>query len=231
MASDGQHASPEGYVFIVTYGRSGSTLLQSLLNTIPGYQIRGENNNALLHLASAWSMVADSKSMRNLRRLGSETDPTHPWCGAEKVCPQQLGQELAESFVRTVLKPDPGVRVSGFKEIRFHAARQFFDRYLDFIYDNFPNTRFVMNTRDHAGVANSGWWKDLPFAEVDETITEADTMFEAYRKTHPDRCFHVHYDDYVKDVRALEPMFEFLGERFDIETVERVMSVRLDHAK
>ena len=31
-----------GYLFVVTYGRSGSTLLMGLLNSIPGYLIRGE---------------------------------------------------------------------------------------------------------------------------------------------------------------------------------------------
>lgn len=34
-------------IFIVTYGRSGSTLLQNLLMTIPGCIIRGENHNAM----------------------------------------------------------------------------------------------------------------------------------------------------------------------------------------
>ena len=29
------------YVFVVTYARSGSTLLQALLNACPGVQIRG----------------------------------------------------------------------------------------------------------------------------------------------------------------------------------------------
>ena len=35
---------------MVTYGRSGSTLLMGLLNTLPGYLIRGENRDALHHL-------------------------------------------------------------------------------------------------------------------------------------------------------------------------------------
>ena len=39
-----------GYIFIVTYGRSGSTLLQGILNSIPGYLVRGENRQALRHL-------------------------------------------------------------------------------------------------------------------------------------------------------------------------------------
>ena len=39
-----------GYVFVMTYGRSGSTLLMGLLNTIPGYLVRGENDDALRYL-------------------------------------------------------------------------------------------------------------------------------------------------------------------------------------
>ena len=51
------NAVSEGFVFVVTYGRSGSTLLQNVLNTIPGYCIRGENANTLAHLAKACHAV------------------------------------------------------------------------------------------------------------------------------------------------------------------------------
>jgi len=37
-------------VLIITYDRSGSTLLQGILNSIDGCLIRGENNGFCLHL-------------------------------------------------------------------------------------------------------------------------------------------------------------------------------------
>ena len=45
-------ASPPRFrtVNIVTYGRSGSTLLMGLLNAIDGYRIRGENFNCFEEL-------------------------------------------------------------------------------------------------------------------------------------------------------------------------------------
>ena len=46
-------ASPRAdlrYVFIVSYGRSGSTLVQGVLNSVPGYLIRGENRAAPFRL-------------------------------------------------------------------------------------------------------------------------------------------------------------------------------------
>lgn len=42
-----RHPQLVGSLLIVTYGRSGSTLLQSMLQTIPGAHIAGENYNAL----------------------------------------------------------------------------------------------------------------------------------------------------------------------------------------
>lgn len=37
------------HILIITYGRSGSTLLMSLLNTVDGVLIAGENYNLCLH--------------------------------------------------------------------------------------------------------------------------------------------------------------------------------------
>jgi hypothetical protein len=43
--------------FVVTYGRSGSTLLQGLLNSIPRYCIRGENYNAMFYMFRAYQQL------------------------------------------------------------------------------------------------------------------------------------------------------------------------------
>jgi len=145
----------DGYVFIITYGRSGSTLLQNVLNAIPGYCIRGENNNALFHMARAWDAVAHCEAIQGEK---GPTGRSHPWFGAELLDADVLGRGLAETFVRDVLQPEPGARVSGFKEIRFHLTGAHVDSYLDFILRFFPKARFVFNTRSHDGVAKSGWW-------------------------------------------------------------------------
>lgn len=62
------HPSPRAHVFIVTYGRSGSTLTQSLLNTLPGYQIRGENGNLAWFLARAVDVVRRHEMFADRRR-------------------------------------------------------------------------------------------------------------------------------------------------------------------
>jgi sulfotransferase family protein len=221
----------DGFVFIVTYGRSGSTLLQNLINSIDGYQIRGENNNMLFHMARAWMAVNGSEEMRGMRFSGKTSDQTHPWFGAECVDPDALGAQLANTFTRAILQPAKNTRVSGFKEIRFHTNKAYFDRFLNFIHQFFPKSRFIFNTRDHDAVAKSGWWAKQDPAHVKQVLGEAESLFDAYAKQYPDRVYQLHYDEYVGRPDKLRPLFKFLGEPFDRDMVETVMATRLDHLR
>lgn len=217
------------HVFIVTYGRSGSTLLQNVLNSIPGYCIRGENNNALYHMARAWEAVAGSEQMRGERIRGEGTGRDHPWFGAELVDPDTLGASLAESFTQQVLRPEPGTRVTGFKEIRFHLTGAHGETYLDFIQRFFPDARFIFNTRDHDGVAKSGWWASMNPAMVKAELEKAEARFKRMQTQLGERAFAVHYDDFAGTPKAFKPLFDFLGEPFDLKAVEEVASRRLKH--
>ena len=61
-----------------------------------------------------------------------------PWYGADSTDPDAFACSLADAFVRDILKPTPGTRVAGFKEIRFHTDTYFFDHQLDFMRRFFP---------------------------------------------------------------------------------------------
>lgn len=225
------NAPQEGYVFIVTYGRSGSTLLQALLNRIEGYCIRGENNATLTHLARAWDAVEDAEPMRGSRRLGAPTEPDQPWYGAELVDPDRYGRVLADAFVRGALRPPPGTRVAGFKEIRHtsDAHLRFFDRQMTFMRRFFPRARFIFNTRDHAAVARSGWWARMEPETVAARLRRSEALFEAHVAKHPRSSLLLRYEDYNANPEGLRPLFEFLNEPFEAEMTAQVLARRLDH--
>ena len=231
--------SPEGHVFIATYGRSGSTLLQNVLNAIPGYLIRGENDNMLYHLARAWMVSRDSPEIarrREARRQGTTPDPRYgtevdPWFGAELINPPELGRRLAMLFTNQVLKPAPDTRVAGFKEIRFHLAGEHMERYLDFMLNFFPGAKIVFNTRDLAAVKKSGWWANYSQEAFLAEVGDADRRFRAYAQAHPKRAIVMHYDDYKGKPEAFRPLFDFLDEPYDRDHVASVIGQQLDHLK
>ena len=216
-------AGPVGdfrYVFVVSYGRSGSTLLMGLLNAIPGYRIRGENYNTLYRLYQADAAVAKA---RDRFSAADHLLPQSSWYGAPRMREHAYRAALVSAFVTNVLRPEPGDRVIGFKEIRYtplHIAD--LDDYLAFLREAFPGCKIILNHRDPAAVARSAWWPNVPDAE--DKVRAADERLLAVPAD--DRHFHFFYDalhDGLDNVRALH---RFLGEDFDEAAVRAVLGTR-----
>lgn len=236
------YAPKGGYVFVVTYGRSGSTLTQNLLNAIPGYQIRGENGNALYHLARAavltskwndfvWRREDRFKAKADQRVfirdiIGTSSDP---WFGAELVDPSSLSKSLANSFVSEFLNPDPSTRVSGFKEIRWHEDRGFFPNFLSFIKSSFPNSKFIFQTRNGSEVAGSGWWKNKDKDSVLDLISKAENLYGNFIDENPDISFKIEYERYMEGVSYVRKIYDFLGEDVSKRDIESILEQKLRH--
>jgi hypothetical protein len=209
-----------GYVFIVTYGRSGSTLLMSLLNTIPGYRISGENYNALHYLYEAVTAVKQGRR----QNLGEEhLQPQSAWYGMPRTQPSTFQRDLVNSFVINVLRPEPGDRVLGFKEIRYTEKHvPDLAEYLAFLQESFPGCRIVFNHRDAAAVSKSSWWTQVGKAVEKVKAVDARLWAVPADESH----FHFIYDKLDDGLDHVRELFEFLGEQLDEQTVRDVLDVR-----
>jgi hypothetical protein len=217
----------EGYVFVVTYGRSGSTAIQSILQSIPGYHISGENYNCLFPLYEAVCLASVAR-FEHGKNPHAEIDP---WFGANKIQPDQFASKLADAFVEEILQPPTGTRVTGFKEIRFHRVGQdHFKPFLNFIHTHFAPCKFIFNTRGWREIVRSGWWRNQRPERVEEIIREADTMFADYLARYPERGILLRHEETRVDPAAFKPMFDFLEEPFDLEKITEVSSRKLGHS-
>lgn len=227
----------EKSIFVVTYGRSGSTLIQNMLNALPGYLVRGENANMLGDFVRAWHVLRHSEQAANMRhaamlRGGTPSGPHQPWFGYEGIDADRLGRELTALFLRNVLRPEPDTRAIGFKEIRWHEAPDLFVPMLEFLHLYMPGkVLLIFNTRDHEDVIRSGWWKKLPEAEALGELKQAETMFAAWQDAHPEGWLAMHYDRYSDNPEAWRPLFEFLELPFDPDIVRTVLDYKLMHMK
>ena len=221
--------SREGYVFIITYSRSGATLLQAILNSIEGYCIRGETKNAVRPIARAWDNVRSNSVMEDYWYQNRETAPDETWYGAESISHEALGEALARAIESQVIKPPEGTRVTGFKEVRWLDDLAELPVLLSFLRRFMRPAKFILNTRDHDEAARSGWWVHENPEKVKTRFVALEESFYNYMKKHPDCCFHLHYNDYVADCGKLRSLFDFLGEPFDSEAVGRVVSAKRAH--
>jgi hypothetical protein len=215
----GRDRTDLAYLFVLTYGRSGSTLLQGILSATPGVTIRGENGGVIRHVFDFHDTVT-----RHRDRL-ARTDvlpPSHPWWGVDGYPDATALRDIRTLLLETVLRPSADCRVVGFKEIDWPQER--LADLLRFMRAVFPGARFVLNTRDLAHVATSKWWARNP-----DALAELQAMEQRYVAAldtlGDDAWYRVHYDDWVTDPEVLRGLFEWLGEPFDVERVRAVLDV------
>lgn len=215
-ARAGEARSDLQYVFIVTYGRSGSTLLQGILNSIPGYLIRGENDGAVQLLMEPMNKLTD----RAATFAGGS--PTSSWYGLKGFRRDQAAEGLRRYILDVIVKPRKDTRVTGFKEIRWW--RSDLTRTLQTMQEIFPGARFVMNTRNPDNVIKSKWWANKEPEAALRQVADYEARMDAAAAALGDAVYRLHYDDWVADPEVLRGLFDWLGEEFDRARIDEVLA-------
>ena len=213
------------YLFIITYGRTGSTLLQKLLGSLPGYYMAGENHNCLHGTFEAWRNATILKDKYGWGHEGRD----HPWHGSDVADPDGYARGMVAAFVANILKPPSGARTVGFKEIRY--LTEDLRDYLLFIDRFLTPATFVINTRSVDAVAQSAWWKGADKARLTADVARFEAITDALVAEFPDRFVKLDYAQWTRDPEALRPLFRLLGARFDAGRIAETLAVRLEHMR
>lgn len=225
IVTEDNYPNLKGTIFIVTYGRSGSTLLQSILQTIPGALIRGENYLAMESLFIANRRVTKTVNMHKSKK--PELD--HPWYGADKIDVEQFNRKMVDAFIDEVLQPDESTRWLGFKEIRYPMTGKSFESFLLYMQTYYKNPIFVFNSRNAEDVSISAWLKKSPKKKVLEKVRTMDRKFRDFCSKYPHISHHVTFEDLLADPGCLRPLFEKMGEKYDADKVAKVLQKKLIH--
>ncbi|NEO58232.1 MAG: sulfotransferase [Okeania sp. SIO3B5] len=225
-------------VFIIAQGRSGSTLLLRLLNSVDGYNICGENYNAISSLSYFYQALVKTQkqSPKNQHRFCtyeelSSRDVTYKdysgfeWYNVYDI--KLLEDRLASLIYEMFNPPNSKFRVWGFKEIRIGGGNAYFVNFswnLDFLKNLFPKAKFIFNTRNLGDLLKSGWWKEQP--ERSKKILENQyNLFMEYNYKNPEYTYHMTYKDIVNCTDNLKNMYsDFLLEPFDESQYKDVMN-------
>lgn len=221
-------------LLIVTYGRSGSTLLQGILNSISGVLVKGENKNFLFPFFQAY------QRMLAARIMGGNM-PQHPWYGANEFDPDMIIEALVEPTRKLLVGSQADVSCYGFKEVRYGWAGDelldyeylqdpnTFEQFLNFLSLIFPNICFIFNTRDASSIAASAWWKRRPEQWVEQHVDTMNRLFRFYADKYPQKSFIIDYGDFSKPNRRLQELFEFLGADYASDKITNILAQKYSY--
>lgn len=201
------------YVFVVAYGRSGSTLVQGLLNVMPRTLVRGENNFYLLELFHALEAV---REFRRIHLHHETRKVTSAFYGLHAFRPRPFVQ-AANDVVTWSVVGDLRARdydVLGFKEVLWHRITpEETELFFEFMDLAFPGVGYVLNTRDPATTVGSGFWTGLPREEALAAISRVREIQDHLRVTRPDRVVEVEYETLTGgDPEQVDGLLERLAE-------------------
>jgi hypothetical protein len=219
------------YVFVVTYGRSGSTLTQGMLNTLPRTLVRGENNLYLLPIYRAYAGLAAFKD-----KFGGPgaAKPSSAFYGLDVADLGAFAASVRELVQRQLLAgvaPDEVDRL-GFKEVLWHRVKRdewagFFG-FLDLV---FADPLYVLNQRDLAMASTSGFWRKKAPGVAERQISRVQKLHEYLRESRPERCLDTRYEELTSDdrevaARQLRGLAEFVTGSCDDDLLAALFATR-----
>jgi hypothetical protein len=191
------------YVFVVTYGRSGSTLTQGMLNTLPRTLVRGENNLYLLPMFRAYAGLKNFK-----RKYGGpgSVKAASAFYGLGEVDLDGFASSVRDLTQRQLLGAVAPADIDrlGFKEVLWHRIKpKEWTRFFDFMDLAFGEPRYVLNRRDVAMASTSGFWRKEAPGEAQRQIGRTLELQDHLRETRPGRCFDTQFEDMVSEDREV----------------------------
>lgn len=227
----------DNFLLIVTYQRSGSTLLQSILNNHPDFDIKGEVNNALLGIWSAYKSIKTSKIHVNTKK-GSDVD--WPYYSAESFEEEVFFAKSLQAFIDSCilvngLKKDAflskNISYRGFKEVKYEEFGEDLHDFLDKVTSLIPNCKIVFNFRELEDVSKSAWNINKNKKNLIDSLKDFEERCVDYYSKNKKKCYLLNYDSYINDPSKLIDLFSFLEVELKASVVENFLNKKLSHGK
>ena len=201
-------------ILICATGRSGSTTLQRIVNTIPDTNICGENDNAILRLLEFYTSVKKCNTVNNKKYSDFVKNNKKP-CWYNNFDLEEI-KKLVQNMICTFLNGKANCKIFGFKEIRyskenFHLLQAF--------QELFPKTKFIFHIRkDVNSQSKSGWFKDDPNSL--DMLQSRNVEFQTFseKKDKLEKYFSTFED--LFDRNKLRQLFRFLQKEDSFNEIE-----------
>lgn len=217
-------------LYVLTYGRSGSTLLTGYLSMLPGIDLRGENYLYMLPFAQSDERMLALSQLRYADRHKTSS----PWYGSQQSSYPRYRRQLRKLLLDQLYPLRPIPKTLGFKEIRwwYRLSPDRFEQDLTWLLDLFPRGGVVVLTRDLEKVFSGAWWAEMSDDErrnAQAQLQQFETLAKEYVANFPDRAIHVTYEGFTSDPGMARELTEFLGLGFRERIWRKALGTRFSY--
>lgn len=212
------------FILIAATGRSASTTLLRIVNTIPNSNISGENNNVIMDLLKCYthlkclSITPSPPSVASFDAFVQQYG--YPaWYNSYDMV--QVKKHFRQLIVSILRNKDPSTNVLGWKEIRYAGRLEELNTFVEL----FPRTKIICNYRiDTDRQVKSGFYTEAHRQE----IVEYNDQLISYYERNRDFCYLFTFED-VFLVEKVEQLFAFLDQPFDEDKYTHILQNKLDY--
>ena len=207
-------------ILICATGRSGSTTLQRIVNTIEDSNINGENMGAINNLLQCYKNI---KTVINFQPIISnyvegKTNIKPSWYNCfdfENV------KNNIKNTILSIIKGNLENNIIGFKEIRYFGLIHLIDEFIEL----FPNTKVICHIDDDLDrQCKSGWWNNDRL-KSHQHLSEYNKQLINYSNNNKN-CYLSNMKN-LFDINEMKKLFEFLEEEFNEEQYNYIINKNL----
>jgi hypothetical protein len=212
-------------VLICATGRSGSTTMQRIINTIPNSNICGENFGAINSLLEFYRRIKKS-TLINIP--GKITPFTYNYIISKNIKPSWYNSyninEIIESIREIIIKMfkiNENTNLWGFKEIRYDNSNI---QYIKDFKELFPQTKIIIQFRENISAqCKSGWFKNDKSAT--QFIAKTNKELYDFYLENTEYCFITSFEK-MFDKQNIMNIFTFINcsQHYDENKVSEVLN-------
>jgi hypothetical protein len=221
--------SKKEIILIVATGRSGSTTLQQIINTIPNSNITGENNGIIINLLEFYINLKKSISLIPQYEVNNNiVFYTYKELIEKKIKPcwyncfdlKKIIFDI-QNLIISILDNNNNNYILGFKEIRWFDKLHLLNEFIEL----FPKTKIICNIRiDILKQSNSDWWKN----NIDSYnyLQEYNDKLIEFSVNKPN--FYLLTMENMLEIEEVKKLFLFLEKDLDVEKYNYIINNKLE---
>jgi len=214
-------------ICLITYQRSGSTILRYLLNCFNDVFISMENNGLVVNLLDYSLNIQAMNSIINYSNDGDLLDT--------KSFGINLNIDNLQNDIRNLLNNsflNSNYKIKGWKEFNispFVANENKCNVYLNEIKSIYQNCLMIFNIRDPLSTSKSGFWKTIPNSSI--VIEKNNNFFYEYYSYNKEKSIFLDFNTWSNNENELINIMKSYNIDVNYELYKKNFNTKLNHLK